>query len=109
MKFVCDRDRGHSIAGCANVVTGRAEKHLRRFRQIAIVVDDQHSSLGSRTAWVGPKSGWYMAGNGGNAIVMFRELHTAVVVTRTTYNTRGMHQQTIDLLQRYVLPAVPCA
>ena len=57
----------------------------------------------------GPTSGWYMAGNGGNAIVMFKELRTAVVVTRTNYNTRGMHQQTIDLLQRYVLPAIPCA
>jgi CubicO group peptidase (beta-lactamase class C family) len=56
----------------------------------------------------GTKSGWYMAGNGGNAIVMFRDLRTAVVVTRTNYNTRGMHQQTIDLLQRYVLPAVAC-
>jgi CubicO group peptidase (beta-lactamase class C family) len=56
----------------------------------------------------GSKSGWYMAGNGGNAIVMFRDLRTAVVVTRTNYNTRGMHQQTIDLLQRYVLPAIPC-
>ena len=57
----------------------------------------------------GMKSGWYMAGNGGNAIVMFRDLHTAVVVTRANYNTRGMHQQTIELLQRYVLPALPCA
>ena len=56
----------------------------------------------------GPKSGWYMAGNGGNAIVMFRDLRTVVVVTRTNYSTRGMHQQTIDLLQRYVLPALAC-
>jgi CubicO group peptidase (beta-lactamase class C family) len=56
----------------------------------------------------GPKSGWYMAGNGGNAIVMFRDLRAAVVVTRTNYNMRGMHQQTIDLLQRYVLPALAC-
>jgi CubicO group peptidase (beta-lactamase class C family) len=56
----------------------------------------------------GPKSGWYMAGNGGNAIVMFRDLRAAVVVTRTNYNTRGMHEQTTDLLQRYVLPALAC-
>jgi hypothetical protein len=30
------------------------------------------------------------------------------VVTRTNYNSRGMHQQTTDLLERYVLPALPC-
>ena len=49
-----------------------------------------------------------MAGNGGNAIVMLRDLRAAIVVTRTNYNTRGMHQQTIDLLERYVLPVFPC-
>jgi CubicO group peptidase (beta-lactamase class C family) len=56
----------------------------------------------------GDVTGWYMAGNGGNAIVSLPELHAAVVVTRTNYNTRGMHQQTIDLLQTYVLPALLC-
>jgi hypothetical protein len=30
-----------------------------------------------------------MGGNGGNAIVTFRELDAVVVVTRTNYNTRG--------------------
>jgi hypothetical protein len=56
----------------------------------------------------GPLPGWYMAGNGGNAIVILRPLRTAIVVTRTNYSTRGMHQQTTDLLQRYVLRALPC-
>jgi hypothetical protein len=50
-----------------------------------------------------------MAGNGGNAVVMIKELHAAIVVTRTNYNTRGMHQQTLDILQRYVLAALACA
>jgi CubicO group peptidase (beta-lactamase class C family) len=54
----------------------------------------------------GPVSGWYMAGNGGNAIVILRDLHAAVVVTRQNYNTHGMHQQTIELLERYALPAL---
>jgi hypothetical protein len=49
-----------------------------------------------------------MSGNGGNAVVMLRNLHTVVVVTRTNYNTRGMHQQTTSLLEDYVLPALPC-
>jgi CubicO group peptidase (beta-lactamase class C family) len=52
--------------------------------------------------------GWHMAGNGGNAILMLPDQRTAIVVTRENYNTRGMHQQTVDLLQRYVFPALPC-
>jgi CubicO group peptidase (beta-lactamase class C family) len=57
----------------------------------------------------GQISGWYMAGNGGNAIVVLRDIKTAVIVTRSNYNTRGMHQQTIALLEKYVLPSLPCA
>ena len=53
-------------------------------------------------------SGWYMAGNGGNAIVVLTELNAAVVVTRRAYNTHGMHAQTVDLLEHYVLPALAC-
>jgi CubicO group peptidase (beta-lactamase class C family) len=53
--------------------------------------------------------GWYMAGNGGNAIVVLRSLRTAIVVTRTNYNSKGMHQQTVDLLERHVLSALPCS
>jgi len=56
----------------------------------------------------GKQSGWYMAGNGGNAIVSFRDLNAAVVVTRQEYNTRGMHQRTQNLLERLVLPLL-CA
>jgi CubicO group peptidase (beta-lactamase class C family) len=56
----------------------------------------------------GKQSGWYMAGNGGNAIVSFRALNAAVVVTRQNYNTRGMHQQTQALLEHQVLPLL-CA
>jgi len=56
----------------------------------------------------GRRSGWYMAGNGGNTVVLLGDLRTAIVVTRTNYNARGMHQQTTDLLERYVLPALPC-
>jgi CubicO group peptidase (beta-lactamase class C family) len=53
-------------------------------------------------------SGWYMAGNGGNAIVVFKDLDAAVVVTRANYNTRGMHQQTVRLLEEYALPDLAC-
>ena len=57
----------------------------------------------------GPIEGWYMAGNGGNAIVALRSLDAAVVITRENYNTHGMHQQTIDMIERYILPAFQCA
>lgn len=57
----------------------------------------------------GAVSGWYMAGNGGNAIVVLKDLHAAIVVARANYNTHGMHQQTVDLIEKYVLPAFPCA
>ncbi len=60
------------------------------------------------TTKCGAVSGWYMAGNGGNAIVVLKDLNAAVVVERSNYNTRGMHQQTVDLLEKYVLPAFPC-
>jgi CubicO group peptidase (beta-lactamase class C family) len=56
----------------------------------------------------GPVSGWYMAGNGGNAVVVLKELHAAVVVARANYNTHGMHQETVDLIEKHILPVFPC-
>ena len=49
-----------------------------------------------------------MAGNGGNAIIVFKDLDAAVVVTRANYNTKGMHQQTVRLLEEYALPDLAC-
>ncbi|MGO9932691.1 MAG: serine hydrolase domain-containing protein [Steroidobacteraceae bacterium] len=60
------------------------------------------------TSKCGAISGWYMAGNGGNAVVVLKDLGAAIVISRRNYNTRGMHQQTVDLLERYVLAALPC-
>ena len=61
-----------------------------------------------RTA-CGSTPAWYMAGNGGSQILILRALHAAVVVTRTNYNVRGTSLQTQDLLEKYVLPTLPCA
>jgi hypothetical protein len=61
-----------------------------------------------RTA-CGPMPAWYLAGNGGSQIVLLAKLHAAVVVTRTNFNVRGTSQQTVDLLEKYVLPALPCS
>jgi CubicO group peptidase (beta-lactamase class C family) len=57
----------------------------------------------------GPLRAWYMAGNGGSQIVILKDLKAAVVVTRTNFNVRGTSFQTVDLLEKYVLPSLPCA
>ena len=56
----------------------------------------------------GTTTGWFMSGNGGNAVVMFRELDAVVVVTRTHYNSPGMHQQTARLIEDQILPQLAC-
>ena len=52
-------------------------------------------------------SGWYMSGNGGNKIAVFAELDLVVVVTAQLYGTRGMHQQSTDIIEQYVLASMP--
>jgi CubicO group peptidase (beta-lactamase class C family) len=60
------------------------------------------------TTRCGRSSGWLMSGNGGNHVVMLPALDAVVVVTTVNYNTRGMHDQTVRLLERHVLPELPC-
>lgn len=49
----------------------------------------------------------YMAGNGGNKVVVVPSAKLVAVITSTNYNTRGMHQQTDKLLTDYILAALP--
>jgi CubicO group peptidase (beta-lactamase class C family) len=56
----------------------------------------------------GPVSGWYMSGNGGNAVVMVPGHRLAAVVTRVHYNSRDMHRQTVALLEDHVFAALKC-
>ena len=49
-----------------------------------------------------------MSGNGGNAIVVLPALDAVAVITRTNYNTKGMHQQTTKLIEDAILPALAC-
>jgi CubicO group peptidase (beta-lactamase class C family) len=56
----------------------------------------------------GPVDSWYMAGNGGSQILILREQHTAVVLTRQNYNVKGTARQSVELLEQYVLPRYIC-
>jgi CubicO group peptidase (beta-lactamase class C family) len=56
----------------------------------------------------GTFTGWAMSGNGGNAVIVFAELDAVVVVTRTNYATKGMHQQTAKLVGEQILPDLAC-
>lgn len=51
----------------------------------------------------------FMAGNGGNKVVVVPSAKLVAVITSTFYNTRGMHQQTDKLLTDYLLAALPRA
>ncbi len=56
----------------------------------------------------GRLDGWSMSGNGGNVIVHFPSQAMVAVVTRQHYNRRGMHEQTVRLLEEHVLAALNC-
>jgi len=49
---------------------------------------------------------FYMNGNGGNKVLGIPSLDSAVAITSTNYNTRGMHEQTEKLLVDFVLAAI---
>lgn len=56
----------------------------------------------------GPVSVPFMTGNGGNQVVMVKELDAVIVITRVHYNSRGMHQQTMKLVEDSILPGMAC-
>jgi CubicO group peptidase (beta-lactamase class C family) len=56
----------------------------------------------------GRRTGWYMSGNGGNHVVVLRDLDAVAVVTAVNFNTRGMHDQTTRLLERHVFSRLRC-
>jgi len=48
---------------------------------------------------------YFMSGNGGNKVAVIPELDMAVVITSSNYNTRGMHEQTEQILDRVLSAA----
>jgi CubicO group peptidase (beta-lactamase class C family) len=86
---------------------------VKRMQTLSNVVDEK-SSYGMLT-WqreyrspCGSISGWSMSGNGGNVVVNVPLKNLVAVVTRTRYNTRGMHEETARLLENHVFAALPC-
>ncbi|MEO5998726.1 MAG: serine hydrolase [Chitinophagaceae bacterium] len=57
---------------------------------------------------VGSKSyeAFYCAGNGGNYILVFRDLPLVIVITATAYGQPYAHPQVTKVLSDYILPAV---
>jgi CubicO group peptidase (beta-lactamase class C family) len=51
---------------------------------------------------------WYMAGTGGNQILLLPKSEAVVVVTRTAYKVHGAAAQTNEMLEKYVLASLPC-
>lgn len=49
---------------------------------------------------------FYMAGNGGSKIAAFPDLHAVVVITSTMYGTIKGHQQSEQMLNEYIVPAL---
>jgi CubicO group peptidase (beta-lactamase class C family) len=56
----------------------------------------------------GTVEGWYMSGNGGNAVLIAKTLDLVAVITRTHFNRRDMHAQTTRLIEDHVLAALTC-
>ena len=51
-------------------------------------------------------NGWFMAGNGGNIVLIFPELKSVIVVTRTNYNSPTQAMETIQLVSKYIIPNI---
>lgn len=49
---------------------------------------------------------FYCAGNGGNAILIFKDLPVTIVVTARAYNKPYAHPQADKIVREYLLPAI---
>jgi CubicO group peptidase (beta-lactamase class C family) len=117
------RLRSRDLVKLGAVLAGNGEWHglqilpvawARKMQSLTNIVNEEQSY--GMLYWqrqyqsaCGSVSGWYMSGNGGNAIVSVPLKSMVVVVTRTHYNQRGMHEQTVKLLERHVFAALPCS
>jgi CubicO group peptidase (beta-lactamase class C family) len=86
---------------------------VERMQRVSNVVNEQQSY--GMLYWqrqyhstCGDLNGWYMSGNGGNAVVSLPLKSLVAVVTRAHYNQKGMHEETAKLLEQHVFAALPC-
>ena len=49
---------------------------------------------------------WFMAGNGGNIVLIAKEIDTVIVITRENYNSSSMANETIQMVSNYLIPLV---
>ena len=49
---------------------------------------------------------WFMAGNGGNIILISKEIDTVIVITRENFNSSNMAMETIQIVSNYLIPFV---
>lgn len=56
----------------------------------------------------GAQQGWMMSGNGGNIVAVFPDVNLSLVLTRSHYNQRGMHQQSWAFIEQ-LLESQLCA
>lgn len=75
----------------------------------AVIYPDDDIEYGY-TWWLGPYTvdeqkfqSFYMTGNGGNRVLVMPDHALTVVITKTDYNTRGMHQKTNALIEKEVI------
>jgi CubicO group peptidase (beta-lactamase class C family) len=49
---------------------------------------------------------YYASGNGGNKIMIFKDLGVVMVITATAYNQAYAHFQSDEIIEKYLLPAI---
>ncbi len=49
---------------------------------------------------------YYASGNGGNKIMIFKDIGVVIVITATAYNQAYAHFQADEIIEKYLLPAI---
>ncbi len=49
---------------------------------------------------------YYASGNGGNKIMIFKDIGVVIVITATAYNQAYAHFQSDEIIEKYILPAI---
>jgi CubicO group peptidase (beta-lactamase class C family) len=83
------------------------EKSLSR--QMAVADDEYYGFLFWNKTYKSDEAqfeAYYSTGNGGNRIIIFREIPLVIVITSTAFNKPYAHSQTDKIVLNYLLPAI---